>query len=96
MCELGAGTGLPGLFAFSAGAEKVVLTDYPDENILQCLWSNLRRNVDAENVLSLDNSEIDERWCTVEGYEWGKETDDLIRLNLLSSLLIIQACRWGF
>jgi EEF1A N-terminal glycine/lysine methyltransferase len=81
VCELGAGTGLPGLYAFSAGAGKVVLTDYPDENILHCLWDNVRRNIDEGKVLSEDSGETDERWCTVEGYEWGKDTDGLRRLN---------------
>jgi hypothetical protein len=38
VCELEAGTGLPGLYAFTKGAKKVVLTDYPDNNILGCLW----------------------------------------------------------
>lgn len=78
MCELGAGTGLPGLYAFIAGADKVVLTDYPDENILGCLWDNVTRNISEENVLT-DGGEADERWCTVEGYDWGKETDALKR-----------------
>jgi len=58
VCELGAGMGLPGLYAFVAGADKVVLTDYPDENILG-LWDNMRRNINEENVLS-DGGKTDE------------------------------------
>ena len=79
VCELGAGTGLPGLYAFSAGAEKVVVTDYPDENILRCLWDNVRRNVATENVLSGENMKNEGRWCTVDGYEWGTDTQHLMR-----------------
>ena len=79
VCELGAGTGLPGLYAFLEGAEKVVLTDYPDENILCCLWDNVRRNIGPESVLTEDNRGIDRRWCTVDGYEWGKDTVNLRR-----------------
>ena len=76
MCKLGAGTGLPGLYAFTRGAQKVILTDDPDETILGCLWSNLRRNIDEENVLTEDGK-ANERWCTVDGYKWGTNTDVL-------------------
>jgi hypothetical protein len=78
VCELGAGTGLPGIYAFTKGATRVVLTDYPDENILDCLWDNVRRNIPEENVFMSDTS-VDERWCTVQGYDWGTTTDDLTK-----------------
>jgi predicted nicotinamide N-methyase len=74
VCELGAGAGLVGLYAFTRGAQKVVLTDYPDEGILSCLWDNLRRNINPENVLNEDGN-VDERWCTVHKYKWGTDTD---------------------
>ena len=40
--ELGAGTGLPGLVACVMGAEKTVITDYPDPHVID----NLERNLD--------------------------------------------------
>ena len=75
MCELGAGSGLPGIYAFTRGGRRVVLTDYPDENILNCLWENVKRNIPEENVKEKgDKDTKDGRWCTVAGYDWGKET----------------------
>jgi hypothetical protein len=76
------------LYAFLAGAEKVVLTDYPDENILSCLWDNVKRNIDERHVLS-DSGETDERWCTVNGYDWGKDTDVIKRWMLFVNLNIL-------
>ena len=50
--ELGAGAGLPGLVAGVLGAKKVVITDYPDEDLIE----NLRENVrSAEGMI---NSEV--------------------------------------
>lgn len=40
--ELGAGTGLPGLVACVMGAQRTVITDYPDAHVMQ----NLERNLD--------------------------------------------------
>ncbi|CBQ71971.1 conserved hypothetical protein [Sporisorium reilianum SRZ2] len=40
--ELGAGTGLPGLMAAVMGAERTVITDYPDPHVMD----NLERNLD--------------------------------------------------
>ncbi|SPO21949.1 related to NNT1 - putative nicotinamide N-methyltransferase [Ustilago trichophora] len=40
--ELGAGTGLPGLVACVMGAERTVITDYPDPHVI----ANLRENLD--------------------------------------------------
>jgi len=101
VCELGAGSGLPGLYAFLKGAEKVVLTDYPDENILGCLWDNVKRNIDERNVLSDGARKLDARWCTVDGYEWGKDTDALKRLEAISvnaymidMLMDLISCFW--
>ncbi|SNX83119.1 related to NNT1 - putative nicotinamide N-methyltransferase [Melanopsichium pennsylvanicum] len=39
--ELGAGTGLPGLIASVMGADKTVITDYPDPYVIDNLESNL-------------------------------------------------------
>jgi nicotinamide N-methyltransferase len=40
--ELGAGAGLPSIIAALAGAQRVVVTDYPDASLVE----NLRYNVD--------------------------------------------------
>lgn len=75
--ELGAGTGLPGLVACLMGADRVVLTDYPDQLILE----NLRRNVDFAMPPSLPAVHLSEVPNTsdnsarprihVHGLEWG-------------------------
>ncbi|SPO23257.1 related to NNT1 - putative nicotinamide N-methyltransferase [Ustilago trichophora] len=39
--ELGAGTGLPGLVACVMGAERTVITDYPDPHVIENLLGNL-------------------------------------------------------
>lgn len=44
--ELGAGGGLPSIVCAAAGAEKVVITDYPD----QALVDNIRFNVETNLV----------------------------------------------
>ncbi|KAJ7733253.1 nicotinamide N-methyltransferase [Mycena maculata] len=62
--ELGAGGGLPGLVAARNGAQHVLLTDYPDANLVQ----NMEHNV-TENAL---------RGCvSVKGYVWGHPTKPL-------------------
>jgi hypothetical protein len=43
ICELGAGAGLPSIVAALAGAETVVVTDYPDVSLIE----NLRWNGDV-------------------------------------------------
>lgn len=51
--ELGAGAGLPSLAAAIWGAEHVVLTDYPDKDLVD----NMQINVDAaKDVLPLQSS----------------------------------------
>lgn len=46
--ELGAGTGLPSLACALGGAAQVVVTDYPDEGIIQ----TIKENIDMCNVAS--------------------------------------------
>lgn len=46
ICELGAGAGLPSIVAGLAGAEQVVVTDYPDEQLVANLAYNLDMNID--------------------------------------------------
>lgn len=40
--ELGAGAGLPSLVAAALGARRVVVTDYPDPDLVENMWRNVR------------------------------------------------------
>ncbi|RPA84570.1 hypothetical protein BJ508DRAFT_412638 [Ascobolus immersus RN42] len=62
--ELGAGAGLPGVVAGIAGAEKVVITDFPDPDLI----TNIRHNLTLMPAGS----------GAAEGYAWGKEQDHLL------------------
>ncbi|KAJ9105558.1 hypothetical protein QFC19_003540 [Naganishia cerealis] len=77
--ELGAGGGLPSLVCGVLGAAKVVVTDYPDEDLLD----NLRWNV-AENGRRLaplaDARRMWDERMVVKGHLWGKKTDELLDL----------------
>ncbi|KAI6111818.1 putative methyltransferase-domain-containing protein [Pisolithus croceorrhizus] len=66
--ELGAGGGLPGIVSAQIGAEMVVLTDYPDRELID----NLTYNVD-HNVSPTGRTKVD-----VMGYVWGHKVDDLL------------------
>lgn len=66
--ELGAGGGLPGLVTALNGSRKTVLTDYPDQSLLDNLKFNVERNVQnpiKQNVI-------------VQGYVWGTPVEPLL------------------
>ena len=69
--ELGAGCALPSLLAstLSEAPTLTVVTDYPDETILNNLTGNVERNREHYN-----------RSCSVRcsGYEWGKDVQPLL------------------
>lgn len=65
--ELGAGAGLPSIMACKAGAQHVVVTDYPDRELID----NIQRN-----ATSLLNAEEQTR-ITVKGYLWGAPIAEL-------------------
>lgn len=69
--ELGAGAGLPSLVSSILGAKKVVVTDYPDVDLIQ----NLQFNIDNCPLLKKeDGSEI-----VAEGYLWGADPESLLK-----------------
>lgn len=75
MLELGAGGGLPSLVAGCAGAEKVVITDYPEESLLDNLRWNVRENT---RILRSARCGTDlSAHVSVEGHLWGKDTASL-------------------
>ncbi|KIW94883.1 uncharacterized protein Z519_04861 [Cladophialophora bantiana CBS 173.52] len=59
--ELGAGAGLPSLVAAILGARKVVVTDYPDHDLI----ANLRYNVEHCTALANKSNIV------IEGFVWG-------------------------
>ncbi|KAJ4527373.1 hypothetical protein HRR83_000125 [Exophiala dermatitidis] len=65
--ELGAGAGLPSLTAAILGAEKVVVTDYPDPDLIM----NLRYNIEHCSALA-DKSNI-----VADGFLWGSPAEPL-------------------
>jgi predicted nicotinamide N-methyase len=53
--ELGAGSGLPSLVAALNGATKIVVTDYPDADLIENLAYNIRSNkqvAEAGNIVA--------------------------------------------
>ena len=65
--ELGAGAGLPSLVCALHGAEKVVVTDYPDSDLIM----NLRHNIQHCSTLGLESNIV------AEGFLWGTIPDTL-------------------
>ncbi|KAI0049706.1 hypothetical protein FA95DRAFT_1581604 [Auriscalpium vulgare] len=66
--ELGAGGGLPGIVAAKNGAQKVVLTDYPDAALIHNIEYNISQN--------LPESRRDR--VAVKGYIWGQAVAPLL------------------
>ncbi|KAM5467616.1 Protein N-terminal and lysine N-methyltransferase efm7 [Microsporum ferrugineum] len=67
--ELGAGAGLPSIICAIKGAKTVVVTDYPDSDLVD----NMRINASAcEKFIKTRPLPLH-----VEGYKWGASTDDI-------------------
>ncbi|KAJ9653998.1 Protein N-terminal and lysine N-methyltransferase efm7 [Neophaeococcomyces mojaviensis] len=65
--ELGAGAGLPSLICALHNAKRVVVTDYPDADLIE----NLRYNIDHSISESYRKS------ITAQGFLWGSNVDAL-------------------
>ncbi|KAG5643666.1 hypothetical protein DXG03_000497 [Asterophora parasitica] len=67
--ELGAGGALPSIVAAQNGARKVLITDYPDDDLIKNIDFNVTQNISCpvirENV-------------SVQGYIWGRPIDALV------------------
>ncbi|PVH87181.1 hypothetical protein DL98DRAFT_405781 [Cadophora sp. DSE1049] len=66
--ELGAGAGLPSLVCAVLGARKVVVSDYPDPDLVGNLWGNVDGFYSGERE---GKGEREERALVAEGYCWG-------------------------
>ncbi|KAG0168434.1 nicotinamide n-methyltransferase [Apophysomyces sp. BC1034] len=62
--ELGAGGALPSLMTAVNGANKVVVTDYPDAELIDNIRYNAEANLSADRLASI----------AVEGFVWGTST----------------------
>lgn len=85
--ELGAGAGLPSLVASLNGAKRVVVTDYPSQDILDNLEYNKNRWSEM--------AELDDEVLQVHGHDWGTRVDDLIALNeggLFDVVILADTC----
>jgi nicotinamide N-methyltransferase len=67
--ELGAGAGLPSLVCALNGARRVVVTDYPDAELIE----NLQYNIDHCELLPAP------RQIAAEGYLWGAPIQDIVQ-----------------
>ncbi|KAL8926359.1 MAG: hypothetical protein Q9172_001810 [Xanthocarpia lactea] len=68
--ELGAGAGLPSIAAAIWGAKQVLVTDYPDEDLVE----NMRMNIDAaKDILPQSANKI-----VAKGHVWGASADPLL------------------
>ncbi|KFZ06388.1 hypothetical protein V501_07459 [Pseudogymnoascus sp. VKM F-4519 (FW-2642)] len=71
--ELGAGTGLSGIVAARAGAESVVITDYPAPEVVANVRKNVEVNLPKEMRIGREGKPAT---CLVEGHEWGNLSGD--------------------
>eukprot|EP00771_Trimastix_marina_P002443 gnl/Trimastix_PCT/3574.p3 GENE.gnl/Trimastix_PCT/3574~~gnl/Trimastix_PCT/3574.p3 ORF type:complete len:216 (-),score=20.12 gnl/Trimastix_PCT/3574:1001-1648(-) len=67
--ELGAGAAVPSLICALRGASKVVITDYPEEALLDNIRYNVRKNLGTECPPGV----------SIEPYLWGTDTTFLLR-----------------
>lgn len=72
--ELGAGAGLPSLVCGVLGAEKVVVTDYPDPDLVENLW----KNIEGCAVSGDADKEEKKGIVVAEGYCWGADPARLL------------------
>ena len=69
--ELGAGAGLPSLVAASLGARMVVMTDYPDPDLIETMEKNVRG---CEIIPEKEGAGGGEKeGIVVEGFVWGAD-----------------------
>ncbi|EKX35010.1 hypothetical protein GUITHDRAFT_80184, partial [Guillardia theta CCMP2712] len=83
--ELGAGIGLPSVVASMKGAKRVVITDYPDEDLLMTIKSNVERldlKVGCAPLIAITH-EPDKYGKNMEvvGHKWGSNTQQLRDLS---------------
>jgi nicotinamide N-methyltransferase len=72
--ELGAGAGLPSLVSCILGASKVVITDYPDPDLISNLWTNITtHSLNPTTSLESASNKI-----IAEGFTWGADPTTIL------------------
>ncbi|KAJ2630857.1 Protein N-terminal and lysine N-methyltransferase efm7, partial [Coemansia sp. RSA 1694] len=71
--ELGAAGALPSLVSACNGASRVVITDYPDHDLVE----NIRRNVHA----NIPEDKVARGLVAVEGFKWGYDIEKIAQLS---------------
>lgn len=80
--ELGAGAGLPSIVAAALGARQVVVTDFPDPDLVETMWRNVRGCELIPRLATTDENgeegEGDVKGIVVEGYVWGADPSKVL------------------
>ncbi|KAK4190758.1 protein N-methyltransferase nnt1 [Podospora australis] len=72
--ELGAGAGLPSIMAAILGAKKVVVTDFPDPDLVANMWKNIRG---CEHIPHAGEPD-DQLPIAADGFVWGADPTHLL------------------
>ncbi|KAJ9151240.1 Protein N-terminal and lysine N-methyltransferase EFM7 [Pleurostoma richardsiae] len=73
--ELGAGAGLPSIVCAVLGARRVVVTDYPDPDLVQTMW----RNIDeCALVPKEEDGRPRDAVIAADGFVWGADAAPLL------------------
>ena len=79
------GTGLAGIVSALAGAERVVISDYPALEVLANIKVNLKKNVPHASGSPIN----------VQGHQWGTLSDDFSQSNRHAFTRVLAAdCLW--
>lgn len=92
--ELGAGTGLSGIVAARAGAQEVIITDYPAPEVLANIKTNVTKNVPTAKPTTETGAPTS---CSVHGHEWGElsESDSFVQEHKGSfDIILVADCLW--
>lgn len=77
--ELGAGAALPSIVAAVLGARKVVATDFPDPDLVENMWRNVRGCGLIEPLAPAEGEEGGEERIVAEGLVWGADPARVLR-----------------
>ena len=77
--ELGAGAGLPSIIAAHCGAKRVVITDYPDSELIENIQYNINNYGPVASGPDGENPIPPTATAVAQGYLWGSDADSLFQ-----------------